>query len=418
MKTSHKFLSIILLLGLAPPLSATDPAWWTTRAVITQSPASNLSPATIGQAKWMVSQALAEMETQLDTSHYQTLRSDVEAVMDLSLPVTQEDFDNQKKLLVIGQLKASAQPFYDILHSHYPAWLENQLAGNQTKDVNDSGNFYPWTTATTDDQNKALATVGQLKAVFSLRFELDTEPNGLPDFWEYRYFAQIGNDPNGDPDGDGLTTAQELGYAINPSIADTDGDGMPDGWEIANGLDPKDPNDANGDPDNDGLTNLQEYVLGLNPNSADNPGITQESITNGTFSAPDIGDGVRMGAPTPIKWDYWTTGIPGWTAINGTNIELQIIDPKPECGPYCELKAHPEGNNGIKQKIGTRKHMSYLLLLDCKDRANTSPENSNFDIKINGSTIKSITFATAGSWTTQAIPFKAPDVIRACPKKW
>jgi hypothetical protein len=284
--------------------------------------------------------------------------------------------------------------------------------------VNDSGNFYPWTTATTDDQNKALATVGQLKAVFSLRFEVDTEPNGLPDFWEYRYFAQIGNDPNGDPDGDGLTTAQELGYAINPSIADTDGDGMPDGWEIANGLDPKDPNDANGDPDNDGLTNLQEYVLGLNPNSADNPGITQESITNGTFSAPDIGDGVRMGAPTPIKWDYWTTGIPGWTAINGTNIELQIIDPKPECGPYCELKAHPEGNNGIKQKIGTRKHMSYLLLLDCKDRANTSPENSNFDIKINGSTIKSITFATAGSWTTQAIPFKAPDVIRACPKKW
>jgi hypothetical protein len=154
--------------------------------------------------------------------------------------------------------------------------------------VNDSGNFYPWTTATTDDQNKALATVGQLKAVFSLRFEVDTEPNALPDFWEYRYFAQIGNDPNGDPDGDGLTTAQELGYGINPATADTDGDGMPDGWEIANGLDPKDPSDANGDPDDDGLTNLQEYVLGLNPNSADNPGIAQESITNGTFSAYDI----------------------------------------------------------------------------------------------------------------------------------
>ena len=188
MKTFHQFLSIILLLGLAPPLYATDPAWWATRGVITQSPASNLSPATIGQAKWMVSQALAEMETQLDTSHYQTLKSEVEAVMDLSASVTQEDFDNQRKFLVIGQLRASAQPFYDILHSHYPAWLENQLAGNQTKDVNDSGNFYSWTTATTDDQNKALATVGQLKAVFSLRFEVDTKPNGLPDFWEYPVF--------------------------------------------------------------------------------------------------------------------------------------------------------------------------------------------------------------------------------------
>jgi hypothetical protein len=118
-----------------------------------------------------------------------------------------------------------------------------------------------------------------------------------------------------------------------------------------------------------------------------------------------------MGAPTPIKWDYWPTGIPGWTAINGSNIELQIIDPKTEGDPYCELKAHPEGNNGIKQKIGTRKDVTYLLLLDCKDLATTTPENSNFDIKINGSTVKSITFATAGFWTTQAICFKAPDVI-------
>ena len=53
---------------------------------------------------------------------------------------------------------------------------------------------------------------------------------------------------------------------------DTDLDGVPDFWELANGLDPLDPNDADQDADGDGLSNVDEYQTSLNPRSADSDG--------------------------------------------------------------------------------------------------------------------------------------------------
>lgn len=62
------------------------------------------------------------------------------------------------------------------------------------------------------------------------------------------------------------------GAALPTCPGDTDCDGLPDAWEIANGLDPRDPTDALADPDGDGLNNLQEYALGTNPRSKDTDG--------------------------------------------------------------------------------------------------------------------------------------------------
>lgn len=57
-----------------------------------------------------------------------------------------------------------------------------------------------------------------------------------------------------------------------PIELDTDGDGLPDWWEIFYGLDPLDPNGNNGrdgDPDGDGLSNYREYRGGTNPMQPD-----------------------------------------------------------------------------------------------------------------------------------------------------
>jgi hypothetical protein len=101
----------------------------------------------------------------------------------------------------------------------------------------------------------------------------DSDGDGLFDGWEVTWGLNPQNRDAvhgglGDPDADGLSNATEQAYNTDPRSADTDADQLPDAWEVANGLDPRDGSgDAGpgGDPDQDGLTNLQEYVIGTRP---------------------------------------------------------------------------------------------------------------------------------------------------------
>lgn len=94
-------------------------------------------------------------------------------------------------------------------------------------------------------------------------------------------------------DGDGGIDLQS--WTIDVSPADADADGLPDGWELANGLDPTDPNDASADPDADGLTNADELAEGQDPNSFDGP-------TAPSLAEPLAGDEVATDSPD-LVWD-------------------------------------------------------------------------------------------------------------------
>jgi len=54
-------------------------------------------------------------------------------------------------------------------------------------------------------------------------------------------------------------------YKSAESELDSDHDGMPDWWELKHGLNPHDPSDAHQDKDGDGYTNLEEYLNGTDP---------------------------------------------------------------------------------------------------------------------------------------------------------
>jgi len=69
---------------------------------------------------------------------------------------------------------------------------------------------------------------------------------------------------------------ERVDLQLNAAFLDTDTDGLPDWWEALYGLDPTDPSDASRDDDGDGMTNLQEYLAGTNPlDPTDNLRITQ-----------------------------------------------------------------------------------------------------------------------------------------------
>jgi hypothetical protein len=104
----------------------------------------------------------------------------------------------------IGQLKTVAQPFYDKL---------NEIGYNTTLNLQNRsawGNYswyYPWNPYALDSTNYELATIGQVKAVFSFNITTyitqNTTMKGPLDFIKvYRGWNPAGNDTDGDGSND------------------------------------------------------------------------------------------------------------------------------------------------------------------------------------------------------------------------
>lgn len=97
---------------------------------------------------------------------------------------------------------------------------------------------------------------------------VDTDHDGLGDWWELIFFGNLAQGGAGDPDGDGASNVVEYERGLDPTRADSDGDGIPDGWEWARGLDPLWMS-AGEDPDADTYFNLDEYIADTDPFDAE-----------------------------------------------------------------------------------------------------------------------------------------------------
>lgn len=216
----------ILILALLPVfLWAQAPTWWTARGVIVSG--SNITPndyaaVNQGQLKNIATAAYKELNDNLpggvgDMTTPELMPPDGGVGYRLTtligkwsnvpmsgtnpIVVNSSTITNDYAAVNIGQLKTVAKPFYDRL-----------------KEVGYTSQ-YPWTTSTNAANDYAMANIGQVKNLFSfdVTYDGDLPANGLPDWWEIKYFGNSGQKGNNDPDGDGLTNWQEYGQNSDPN---------------------------------------------------------------------------------------------------------------------------------------------------------------------------------------------------------
>ncbi len=98
--------------------------------------------------------------------------------------------------------------------------------------------------------------------------------------------------------------------SVNATVNDQDWDGLPDAWEISNlgGTDYS----ANDDPDGDGLSNAQEFAMGTNPLVKDNTGV--QTISGFVM---DTQGNALAGVKICIELNLSTTDCAATTDANG-----------------------------------------------------------------------------------------------------
>ncbi len=124
----------------------------------------------------------------------------------------------------------------------------------------------------------------------------DTDGDGIPDAWEFRYFGNLTTaSATSDYDLDGLSDYGEYLAGTNPTIQDTDGDGIPDGMD---------------DSDGDGINNRDEIVVyGTDPGRRDTDDdglddlyeISQVVFDPRDSTSPSIQRALRFFG-TPLSW--------------------------------------------------------------------------------------------------------------------
>ncbi|WP_269540165.1 hypothetical protein [Cerasicoccus fimbriatus] len=180
------------------------PDWWYEPAdlgeVVASTPAAsveeNQSVALNGQAKWMAIRAIEQMEALAPGSAlgyqgenesepgYQSL-SELYAALTVA-----SSFGNEgnQSIILQGQAKALAQPFYDRFAD---LGIMPLRPDGVTFTLESSEYPYPWTSDGQDDAHFSPMQLGQLKHLFSFQLDeaswvnsSDADGDGIPDWWE------------------------------------------------------------------------------------------------------------------------------------------------------------------------------------------------------------------------------------------
>jgi len=207
---------LLQILGISP-LFAGQPAWWTNGSTqIIDSNAShevgeNYGPANLGQLKNVAKKAKLYLDGALRGKSGMAIDAMVAGF-------STTDVSENYAPVNLGQLKAVAKPFYDRLLSVGYDTRANLVAHGYPSNWS---SFYPWNPGTAVSENYAPANIGQLKMAFS--FDLggmapailvDSDSNGLPDWWETSVAGGNSGGATGDWNGDGIRNVTELISAL------------------------------------------------------------------------------------------------------------------------------------------------------------------------------------------------------------
>ena len=193
----------VVFVALATTLQATQPVWWTASG----GPLNGNSPndsmvANQGQLKQFTQKAVLYLDTNLAggagtnldnllvgwSNYYATNGYN-------AITRAPQDFKgvNQGQLKNIGNL----------------IWSQLVAAGYSGPPL--------WLTPNTNSEYEVV-NIGQLKTVFDFDIVGDSDTNGLPDWWELRYFGHLGNATNSlAPAGNGKTILWDYQHRNNPN---------------------------------------------------------------------------------------------------------------------------------------------------------------------------------------------------------